>query len=69
MEGEVTKQTPIVAQSLEPIAGPGIMMTQQQLADASGLSRHTIMRIERDALSKIRDELRRQGFDPSEDLP
>jgi len=49
-----------------PIAGPGIQMTRQQIADAIGCSRGRVWQIEKVALQKIRDELAKQGFDGSE---
>ena len=49
-----------------PIAGPGIQMTRQQIADAMGVSRGRVWQIEQKALLKIRNELKKQGFDPDE---
>ena len=54
------------ADNQAPIAGPGIQMTRQQIADAMGVSRGRVWQIEKAAMQKIRDELRKQGFDPSE---
>lgn len=49
-----------------PIAGPGIPMTRQQIAEALGISRGRVWKIETAAMQKIRHELEKRGFDPGE---
>jgi DNA-directed RNA polymerase specialized sigma24 family protein len=49
--------------SREPIAGPGICMTQQQIADSLGVTRARIHAIEKHAIWKMRKELKRMGLE------
>ena len=51
-------------QPRRPIAGPGIPMTQDQIAQAVGVSRSRIQYIEARAMRKIREALILDGFDP-----
>lgn len=46
----------------EPIAGPGICMSQEQIALAMGISRTRVYQIEKRAVDKIRRSLAKGGF-------
>jgi DNA-directed RNA polymerase sigma subunit (sigma70/sigma32) len=51
-----------------PIAGPGVPMTQEQIAKATGVTRSMIYLIEKRAMLKIRKELLKSGFDMERDV-
>lgn len=50
------------------IAGPGICMTQQQIAEATGVSRAMIHLVEKRAIKKIKAALLASGFDPASEF-
>jgi transcriptional regulator with XRE-family HTH domain len=52
----------------EPIAGPGISMSQGQIAKATGVSKAMIRNVERRAIRKIKEALFAEGFDPDVEL-